>query len=264
MKEVNNYKKIFYLTLSLVFTGLFIGCASTNFDSKNTKAELADYYAHSEEECTFAFEFFNRSTRALTIYAYIGDTKKMNKELSPVLKTQDILVQPGKSVIFNLNSDLLIKDFNKKYSFGLNCYEKNWHWWQETGKDMKNKRVRIIVDNDYNEGGRMLYPPFKYQNKFAVREVLTEYENKPYYMYYLTETNAECSFYYDTTVFYKKPDDGTANIYAASCLSQIEEMLNKGDFIFIRVKGYDYIMLNSDPLNQTVESDILPDSELRA
>ena len=40
-------------------------------------------------------------------------------------------------------------------------------------------------------------------------------------------------------------------------------MLNKGDFIFIRVKGYDYIMLNSDPLNQTVETDISPDSDLR-
>ena len=78
------------------------------------------------------------------------DMVKMNKELSPVLKTQDILVQPGKSVIFNLNSDLLRKDFNSKYSFGLNCYEKNWHWWQVTGKDMKYKRVRIIVDNDYN------------------------------------------------------------------------------------------------------------------
>lgn len=58
MKEVNNYKKIFYLILSLVFTGVFIGCASTKLDSNNTKAELADYYAHSEEECTFAFEFF--------------------------------------------------------------------------------------------------------------------------------------------------------------------------------------------------------------
>ena len=66
MKEINNLKKIFYLTLSLVFTGFFIGCASTKFDSKNTKAELADYYAHSEEECTFAFEFFNRSAGKCT------------------------------------------------------------------------------------------------------------------------------------------------------------------------------------------------------
>ncbi|MCR5189036.1 MAG: hypothetical protein K6C97_08870 [Treponema sp.] len=260
MNIIKIYKSYILIVFLLLFSSLFIACTSTKLNNENI--DIEKYMAHSEEECSFAFEFINRSVIPLTIYAYIGDIKKMNKDLSFVTKTQDIVIQPGKTIIFNINADLLVKDFNRKYSVGINCYKKNWHWWYTIEKDMKFKRVRIIVDNDYNEGGRMLYPPFENQNKFSVREAITEYENQQYYMYYVSDTPLEYGVYFETTLFYKKEDKRASNLYKDSCLTEIEEMLDKGDFVFIKLNGYDYIMLNSYPLDKSINIDIPSASDL--
>ena len=48
----------------------------------------------------------------------------------------------------------------------------------------------------------MLYPPFKSQDRFDLKEITVEYENKSYPAYLITDTPDKYAGVYDTRIFY--------------------------------------------------------------
>ena len=153
---------------------------------------------------------------------------------------------------FKINADKLINDFSKKYSIGINCFEKNWHWWQTINKAMKNNRFRVVVKNDAVEGGQVYNPPFKSENKFVITESTVEYESRNYMAYLITETPDAYKSFFDMRVFYKNNSNNNgrvSNIFTCACKEIIQEHLDKGEFSIINLEGYKVLGLNYDPLD---------------
>ena len=134
---------------------------------------------------------------------------------------------------------------------------------------MKYKRIRIIVKDDSDSGWLMLYPSFKNNNEFEIKELSLEYQNnKNYKAYQITEAPENFKSFFDTKVFYTNKSNNYArvsNIYTCSCKDLIQKLLDKGDFSIITTNdGYKVIGLNYDPLdlnnyikNENSESDFI-------
>ena len=119
---------------------------------------------------------------------------------------------------------------------------------------MKYKRIRIIVKDDSDSGWLMLYPSFKNNNEFEIKELSLEYQNnKNYKAYQITEAPENFKSFFDTKVFYTNKSNNYArvsNIYTCSCKDLIQKLLDKGDFSIITTNdGYKVIGLNYDPLD---------------
>ena len=240
-------KKITFISILIFVAGLFISCAS--IPSTKTSEEIQDYYAVSDEECNFIFEFYNLSKKPLNIVNYIAETKKMNNQYNPTITGDDITVNAGDCVVLKFNADRLLRKYSNSYSVGINCYEKNWHWGYTVEKNMKYKRVRVAVTNDYFEGADLLYPPFKSENKFVVKESPMEYDERVYFAYQLSDTPEKGNAFYNTRVYFATSNGKSANLFARRCKDIIEAMLNNGEYTVQNFNGYNYLVLNTDPLD---------------
>ena len=246
-------KKLIINCIVLTIVSLFVGCKSIPQEAVTTPDFIQNYYAVSEEDCNFVFEFINQSNKNLKIVSFISEPKEMNLKYNPLIVSDIISVRPGECFECKYNADRLIKDFGKKYCVGIHCFEKSWHWWYTIEKGMKYKRVRIIVTNTDYEGSTMLYPPFKSNNKFTFEEVPSEYNNQNYIGYLITNTPDKYKSFYDTRVFYTNKSNNygrVSNLFTCSCIELIQESLDKGDFSIITVgDGYKVLGLNNDPLD---------------
>ena len=242
-------KKIKIIIALAAFVSILSGCASAKHFEENSNTEITQFYASNDEDCNFIFEFYNESEKILHIVNYISETNKMENQYVPVLTSQDITLKPGQGYIFKLNADRMLKIFKKGYSVAINCYEKEWHWGYSIEKDMKYRRVRVIVTNDSNEGGKMIYPPFNSENKFIVQESAIDHNGKPFFAYDLIDTQEGFGAYFDTRVFFVDRNGKFSNIFPGSCKEVIEELLNKKSFMILNFEGGKYIMLNTNPLD---------------
>lgn len=240
-------KKVLFAAGLSVLLGLFTACATTAVDS--SKNDITQYYAESDADCTFIFEFFNQSGKELHVTNYITENKKLLNQYTPVIYSEDIAVPAGTSYVVKINSDRLLKDYKNGYSIAINCYEKAWHWNYTIDKQMKFKRARIIVKNDLNEGADMVYPPFHSENKFIVNEFTVDYNDQQYMAYKLSDTPEDSALFYDTRIFNVTRSGRFANVYNYSCKNIIEEMLNNGEYTVLDLDGGKYLMLNADPLD---------------
>ena len=195
-------KKVLF-SLAIISSLIFSACKSIPQEAYYSQEYITRYYAQSEEECSFIFEFINQSNRTLKLEGYIAETKKLINQYDPEITSTLFFVEPGESLTFKINADKLIKDFSKKYSIGINCFEKNWHWWQTIYKAMKNNRFRVVVKNDQVEGGQLFNPPFTSADRFELKELSVDYEGRTYLSYHITETPDEYKNVFDTRVFYK-------------------------------------------------------------
>lgn len=246
-------KKLIINCIVLTFVSLFIGCKSIPQNIDYTSDYISKYYSTSDKDCNFIFEFINQSNKPLKLEGFIAETTKLINYYDPLVTTSVILVDAGECVTFKLNSDLLIKDFSKKYSIGINCFEKNWHWWQNINRGMKNNRFRVVVKNDSQEGGQVFNPSFKSKNKFEISEFNVEYEKRNYLSYLITETTDEYKSVFDLRVFYINESNNSSrvsNLFTCSCKDTIQELLDNGDFSIIKINdGTKILALNKDPLD---------------
>ena len=248
-------KKVLILSSLFLLSVFFTGCKSIPEEAYYSQEYIYNYYAESDEDCSFIFEFINQSNRPLKLEGYISETSKLINQYDPIITSELLVVEAGECLTFKINADKLIKDFSKKYSIGINCFEKNWHWWQTINKGMKNNRFRVVVKNDSQEGGQLYNPPFKSKDKFEFKEFSVEYENRNYMAYLITETPDEYKNVFDTRIFYTNNSNSygrVSNIYACGCQEIIMEMLNKGAFSIKPVDGYKCLMLNDDPLDLNI------------
>lgn len=236
----------------IIFTVIIVGCKSIPQEELNSSEFIKKYYSTSEKDCNFIFEFINQSNKTLRITSFIAETKNMENQYYPTTASSIIVVEPGECFDLKINADKLIKDFKNNYCVGINCYEKNWHWWYSIEKGMKYKRVRIIARNDLEEGGIMLYPPFKGNDKFEIKELSVEYQNRNYKSYQLIETPEQYKNFYDGRVFYTNNSNNSSrisNIFVCSCQELIEDCLEKGYFSIVNTEGFVVLALNNDPLD---------------
>lgn len=253
-------KKNFIISSLIVLAALFFGCKSIPQEAYYSQDYITRYYAESEEDCSFIFEFINQSNKTLKLEGYIAQTKKLINQYDPDITGSLIFVEAGECITFKINADKLIKDFGRKYSIGINCFEKNWHWWQTINKGMKNNRFRVVVKNDLQEGGQLYNPPFKSADQFEIHEFSVDYENRTYMSYHITKTPDEYKNVFDTRVFYKNTSNNNgrvSNIYTCPCKETIQQMLENREFSIINVDGYKVLGLNIDPLdlNNYLEKD---------
>ncbi len=253
-------KKSIINFIVIVITILITGCKSIPQEAYYSQDYITRYFAESDEDCSFIFEFINQSNRTLKLEGYISDTDKLINQYNPDITTSIFMVDAGECLTFKINADKLIKDFSKKYSIGINCIEKNWHWWQTINKGMKNNRFRIVVKNDQVEGGQLFNPPFTSADRFELKELSVDYEGRTYLSYHITETPDEYKNVFDTRVFYKNTSNNNgrvSNIFTCPCGDIIQQMLENGEFSIINVDGYKVLGLNIDPLdlNNYLEKD---------
>ncbi len=244
--------RIFIISFFLIFAALLSACKSIPQEAFNSQDYITRYYSESEEDCSFIFEFINQSNKTLKLEGYISETKKLINQYNPDITSTLLFVEAGECITFKINADKLIKDFGRKYSIGINCFEKNWHWWQTINKDMKNNRVRVVVKNDLQEGGQIYNLSLKSDNRFEIQEISVDYENRTYMAYHIKETPDEYKNVFDTRIFYNNTSNNNSrvsNIYVCSCKDMIQEMLEKGEFSIINVEGYKVLGLNYDPLD---------------
>ena len=251
MKKVKKYLIRFTLAVLAV---LLVSCKSLPKDVDFSSPDfLNKYFATSEKDCTYIFEFINQSNKALKVEPYIAETINLQNQYYPLVTYPITIVEAGECLTYKINADKLIKDFSKQYSIGLNCFEKNWHWWQTIEKQMKNRRCRIIVKNDSQEGGQFYNLSFKSRNQFAINEINVDYQNSKYISYVITETPEEYNKFFDTRVFFLNNSNNyarTSNIYTCSCKDLIQQLLEKGDFSTITLNdGSKALALNNDPLD---------------
>lgn len=246
-------KKLIKNIVLLTIVSLFAGFKTFSQETYYSQDYINKYFAASDEECTFIFEFINQSNKLLKLETYIAETNKLNNQYEPLITSEIIVVGAGQSKTFKINADKLINDCSLGYSCGINCFEKNWHWWQNINKEMKNKRLRIVVKNDSNEGGQNFNLPFKNKNKFEINEISVEYENRTYMSYLITNTTDDYINVFDTRVFYTNNSNNygrVSNLFTCSCKDLIQERLDKGEFSIITLnEGYKVIALNNDPLD---------------
>ena len=245
-------KKVFIISILSVLSFFFIACKSIPEEAYYSQEYIYKYYAESDEDCSFIFEFINQSNRPLKLEGYISETTKLINQYDPIITSELLVVDAGECLTFKINADKLIKDFSKKYSIGINCFEKNWHWWQTIYKGMKNNRFRVVVKNDAQEGGQLYNPPFKGKNIFELKEISVEYEKRNYLGYLITETPEEYNNVFDTRIFYTNNSNSygrISNIFTCNCQEKIMDMLNKGEFSIKPVDGYKCLMLDDDPLD---------------
>ena len=245
-------KKSIINLIVIIFTVIIVGCKSIPQEELNSSEFIKRYYSTSEKDCNFIFEFINQSNKTLRITSFIAEIKNMENKYNPTVASSIIFVEPGECFDLKFNSDKLIKDFKKNYCVGINCFEKNWHWWYSIEKEMKFKRVRIIAQNDLVEGGIMLYPPFKGNDKFEIKEISVEYQNRNYKAYQFVETPEQYKNFYNGRVFYKNNSNNNSrlsNIFICSCKEKVEELLTKGDFSIVKTEGFVVLALNDDPLD---------------
>ena len=245
-------KKILINCIVLTFVSLFISCKSLPQEDLFSPDSINKYFVTSEEECTYIFEFINQSNKALKVEPYLAETKNLINNYKPIVTYSITVVEAGECLIYKINADKLIKDFSKKYSIGLNCFEKNWHWWQTIEKSMKNKRSRIIVKNDAQEGGQFYNLKFKDNTEFAINEISVDYQNRKYIGYIITQTPEEYNKFFDTRIFYENKSNNysrTSNIFTRPCKEMIQELLDKRDFHIVTLEGFKCLMINEDPLD---------------
>ena len=245
-------KKVLILSSLFVLFISFIGCKSIPEEALYSQEYIFNYVTESDEDCSFIFEFINQSKRAMRLEGYIAETKKLINQYDPDITSSLIVVEAGECLTFKIDADKLIKDFGRKYSIGINCFDKNWHWWQNINKGMKNNRFRIVVKNDSQEGGQTYNPPFKGENKFKLPELNVEYENRNYKGYLIIDTPDEYKQFFDTRVFYTNTSNNNgrvSNIYTCACKDLIQEFLEKGEFSTINVEGFKLLGLKNDPLD---------------
>lgn len=242
------------IILSFVFiTFLSAACKSIPQADLTSPDYINKCYAASDEDCNFIFEFINQSNKPLKLQGFVAETQKLINQYNPLITTSIILVDAGECITFKINANKLLKDFNKNYSVGLHCFEKQWSWWQNINKEMKYNRFRVLVTNDFQEGGQTFNLPFKSNNKFEISEISVEYENKPYLSYLITETTDDYISVFDSRVFYTNNSNNNSrisNLFTCSCKELIQEYLDKGDFSIIRINdGFKVLALNNDPLD---------------
>ena len=248
-------RKILLIKAVLAFIAIFfISCNSI----PENKLDFSDpdfisrYYASSDEECNFIFEFINQTNTNLRLEPYIAEIANLQNQYYPLVTSPIITLEAGEVLTYKLNVDQLTKDFNSKYAIGINCFEKQWHWWQNIDKKMKNRRFRITVKNENQEGGQFYTMPFKSKTNFSIKEFSVEYKNQNYMAYLITDAPDEYLTVYDTRIFYTNTSNNSSrksNIYTCSCKKMIQEFLDNGEFYIANIDGYKCLMLNKDPLD---------------
>ena len=94
-------KKVYFaLALSLLL-GLFSACATTGNASDTSKNDITQYYAKSDDDCSFIFEFFNESEKDLHIVNYITENKKLNNQFVPLISSEDITLPAGEKYLLD-------------------------------------------------------------------------------------------------------------------------------------------------------------------
>ncbi len=245
-------KKYLIKSTFAVLAVLLVSCKSLPQEDFSSPDSINKYFATSEQDCSYIFEFVNQSNKVLKVEPYIAETKNLINNYIPLATYPITVVEAGECLTYKINADKLIKDFSKNYSIGLNCFEKNWHWWQTIEKQMKNKRCRIIVKNDSREGGQFYNFKLEGHKKFAINEINVDYQNRNYAGYIITETPEEYKQFFDTRIFYENKSNNYArksNIFTRSCKEMIQELLEKGDFHIDTLEGFKFLMLNNDPLD---------------
>lgn len=240
-------KKLSAIYAVLAAVTLLTGCTSVVEKDDVFEDDITKYFATSEKDTTFVLEFLNQSNKPLKIVAYVAETQNMINQYYPTLTSSDVVVEAGESYDFKFNVSKLIKNYTSDFSVGINCYEKEWHWWNTIEPEMKNSRVRIIVDNDQVEGGEMFFPSFEYQDKFFVSEFTVDYEGQKYMAYRLENMPEKYKSFFDTRIFSLARNKNYGNIYDFSCKAKIEELLNAGEFTILDLDGYKVLMLNIEP-----------------
>ena len=246
-------KKLIINCILISLSILNIACKSVPQEAFTSPDYIQNYYAESDEDCNFIFEFINQSNKPLKLQGFVAETQKLINQYNPLITTSIILLDAGECITFKLNANKLIKDFNKNYSVGINCFEKQWSWWQNINKGMKYNRFRVVVRNDSQEGGQTFNLPFISKNKFEISEFSVEYEKKQYLAYLITETTDEYKSVFDLRVFYTNKSNNSgrvSNIFTCSCKDIIQEFLDKEDFSIITLNdGTKALALNNDPLD---------------
>lgn len=244
------------IILTFVFiTFLSVACKSIPQADLNSPDFINRYYATSDDDCSLIFDFINQSNKTLKVSSFISEKENVQGKYNPATSSPIITVDAGECLSVKYNAKKLLKDFNNTYCVGINCFEKGWCWWQTITKDMKYKRIRIIVKDDTQEGGQMLYPPFKSQDRFDLKEITVEYENKSYPAYLITNTPDKYAGVYDTRIFYSNNSNNSSrisNIFNIPCKNIILDLLNKGDFTIAPIEGYKFLVLNKDPLDLNI------------
>lgn len=242
-------KKVFSLLSLIILLTVFLSCTSVPKNDSESKKDFNYYLATSDKDCNLTFEFINQSTKPLNIVAFIAETTNLNKKFIPELTSEDYTVPAQDSLTFEFNANKILDDFDNTYSVGIQCYEKEWSWYQYVKYTMKYKRVRILVTNADKEGAQMLYPTFYYKDNFTVKETSTEYDNIVYKEYLLNEMPEDYKNLYETRILFRTRYNQLASIYSCSCKDKIEELLNNRDFTIIMLEERRYILLNTDPLD---------------
>lgn len=240
-------KKLSAIYAVLAAVTLLTGCTSVVEKDDVFEDDITKYFATSEKDTSFVYEFINQSNTPLKIQAFVAKTKNLNKQYIPEITSSDVVVPAGESYDFKFNSYRLRKNFSTDYSVGIDCFEKDWHWFTIIDNDMKNNRVRIVVHNDQVEGGEMFFPSFEYQDKFYVSEYTVTYNENEYMAYRVEDMPEKYKSFYNTRIFSLARNNNYGNIYDFSCKEKIEELLNAGEFTILDLDGYKVLMLNIEP-----------------
>ena len=102
------------LILSSIFllSVFFTGCKSIPAEDYYSQEYIYNYYAESDEDCSFIFEFINQSNRPLKLEGYISETSKLINQYDPIITSELLVVEAGECLTFKINADKLIKDFS--------------------------------------------------------------------------------------------------------------------------------------------------------
>ena len=103
-------KKILINCIVLTFVSLFISCKSLPQEDLFSPDSINKYFATSEEECTYIFEFINQSNKALKVEPYLAETKNLINNYKTIVTYSITVVEAGECLIYKINADKLIKD----------------------------------------------------------------------------------------------------------------------------------------------------------
>ncbi len=237
--------------------------------------DMSKYFSTSDANCDFVFEIKNKKTVPIIVSNFIKNANVNDSTLAVVTKTEDYVLAPGETKIYKYTADKILADFDENYVFCNYCYEQGAQYHQSAWysflyeSNIKGQKIYVEMTDSSNNGGEKhayFSLDFVSQNTFTVNEwrqtfndneltddIKANYpkdQNGRYYCYIYNISDYKDGYiiYYNSEVYYPTGTDSFSSKFPASCKSQIETMLNAGNFTEKICDYCNVLALNSNPL----------------
>ncbi len=237
--------------------------------------DMSKYFSTSDANCDYVFEIKNKKTVPIIVSNFIKNANVNDSTLAVVTKTEDYVLAPGETKIYKYTADKILADFDENYVFCNYCYEQGAQYHQSAWysflyeRNIKGQKIYVEMTDSSNNGGEnhaYFSLDFVSQNTFTVNEwrqtfndneltddIKANYpkdQNGRYYCYIYSISDYKDGYiiYYNSEVYYPTGTDSFSSKFPASCKSQIETMLNAGNFTEKICDYCNVLALNSNPL----------------